>query len=269
MSDQPLLFLGDKRRDALVARMAERLRSWRRSWADGSSTAFEVVVDAPKVGGFAAPVAAAMTHCWALDLNEQRLAVLLLPHSTYAWAVQEGDAMAIDSASLGGDGALAELLEQEIAQSLLMEFCQLERREEVSVRRVPADAIAGWSREARAWIFHAHAIANGRGFDLLLPSARVEMLAPTRARSSGALHSRREAVGSNTIAVRALVGEVSMRISDLADLAIDDVLVLDQALAEQVKLIASRSGEVIAAGNPGRAGPRRAIKLAGIPVHRS
>ena len=60
-----------------------------------------------------------------------------------------------------------------------------------------------------------------------------------------------------------------MSVTELADLALDDVLVLDQHLAEPVTLVAPQSGVAVAAGNLGRAGARRAIKVAGLPAQRN
>jgi hypothetical protein len=102
---------------------------------------------------------------------------------------------------------------------------------------------------------------------LLLASSGVEKLVPPAAATAGvALESRRDAIGANTVAVRAIVGEASMPVADLAVLSLNDVLVLVQALSDPVTLVAPGSGTVIAAGNLGRAGARRAIKLAGIPA---
>jgi hypothetical protein len=58
-------------------------------------------------------------------------------------------------------------------------------------------------------------------------------------------------------------------VSELAALALDDVLVLEQPLSEPVVLIAPDSGVVFATGNLGRAGARRAIKLAAVPAQKN
>jgi hypothetical protein len=269
MNPQPLLFLGDKRRDAVTERAGECLRRWRQKWSREAGESFEVNVEPPKAGGFAGHVAGAATHCWALDLGAQRLAVLLLPHSTFTWAVLEGNAMVVDSLG-GGESPLTAMLEQEAALALLMEICLLDRRDAVTVSRLAADTLGDWSRDARAWTFHARAKESGRGCTVLLAASRVEMLAPARAPVPGrALDSRRDAIGANTVAVRAVVGEASMPVSELAALALDDVLVLEQPLSEPVVLIAPDSGFVFATGNLGRAGARRAIKLAAVPAQKN
>jgi flagellar motor switch/type III secretory pathway protein FliN len=269
MNTQPLLFLGEKRRDAVTERAGECLRRWRQQWSREAAESFEVNVEPPKAGGFTGHVAGAATHCWALELGAQRLAVLLLPHSTFTWAVLEGNAMVVDSLG-GGESPLTAMLEQEAALSLLTAICLLDRREAVTASRLPADTLGDWSRDARAWTFHARATASGRGCTVLLAASRVEMLAPARTPvSARALDSRRDAIGSNTVAVRAVVGEASMPVSELAELALDDVLILDQPLTEPVALIAPDSGFVFATGNLGRAGARRAIKLAAVPAQKN
>jgi flagellar motor switch/type III secretory pathway protein FliN len=263
---QPLLFLGDNRRQAVRARIADALRRWRQSWVRDATDTFDVTVEAPSAEGFAAPVAGAVTHCWALELGAQRLAVLLLPHATFAWAVQS-TGPAPHEATSAAEGSLADQLEREVASSLLAEIGVVDRRQPIVVSRLSAHEIGAWSIHARAWTVHARA-ASARGFSVLVSASRVEMLAPARmATAGGTLEPRRQAIGDNPVAVRGVIGDTSMSVTELAELAVDDVLVLDQALGEPVALVAPDSGRTIAAGSLGRAGPRRAIKLAAITAH--
>ena len=73
------------------------------------------------------------------------------------------------------------------------------------------------------------------------------MLAPARGPTPKIAGRRREAIG-NTVALRAEVGETSLSINELADLALDDVLVLDQHLAEPVSLVRRKSGTAVGRG---------------------
>ena len=88
-------------------------------------------------------------------------------------------------------------------------------------------------------------------------------------RGPHALDSRREAIGDNTVALRAVVGEASMSVNELTELALDDVLVLDQRLSDLVTLVSPASGIAVTTGNLGRSGARRAIKIAASPAHRN
>ncbi len=54
-----------------------------------------------------------------------------------------------------------------------------------------------------------------------------------------------------------------MPVGELADLALDDVLVLDQPLNEPIAVVCGKSAAPVVAGNLGRAGARRAIKITG------
>jgi flagellar motor switch/type III secretory pathway protein FliN len=261
---QPLLYLGEKRRQVLCARGNDALRRWRQSWMPDATDGFDVTAEPPSPKGFSAPIAGAMTSCWGLELGAQRLAVLLLPHATFAWAVQGSVPAAFDATTSPGRDSLAERLEQAVAGSLLGELCQLDRQA-VTASRIAPDAIQDWSFDVRAWILHAKA-SGGRGLSVLLAAARVEVLVPARAPVTGALDSRHDAVAENTVALRGVVGQTFMSVSELADLAIDDVLVLDQALTEPVTLVSPPTGSAVAAGNLGRVGARRAIKVAGIPA---
>jgi flagellar motor switch/type III secretory pathway protein FliN len=264
MSGQPLLVLGDKRRRVLFTRLADNARRWRNAWAAGANDKFEAQCEAAPRGGYAEPVAAVSTSCWALELSGERVAVLLLPHVTFAWCVLEAGGLAPDVSATVDPGSMAEQLEQAVATSLFTELCALESREVPLVTRIQSAAIEAWSREARAWTAQLRSTDSGRMFTLLLDSRRVEMLSPARAVVSGNLNTRRSAVGDNHITLRAVVGEASMSVSELADLALDDVLVLDQHLSDHVTLI-GHSGHAVAAGNLGRAGARRAVKVAGMP----
>jgi flagellar motor switch/type III secretory pathway protein FliN len=271
MKAPPLLYLGDRRRSAVITRIATASRRWRQMWSPRADDTFEVVCDEPAAGGFSEPVASVATTCWALDVGGDRTAVLLLPHSTFAWVVHEGaGAQPPDSAGMPAQGSIAGTLEHEVARTLLTELCAPDARESSSVARLPADSLPEWSRAARAWSLHVKALLAGRGFCLLVSAASLEVLAPARTiPAERSLAARRDAIGENTVALRAVVGETLLSINELAELALDDVLVLDQHLSEPVSLVGAPSGTPVGAGNLGRAGTRRAIKVAGVNAQRN
>jgi len=269
MSTQPLLFLGDKRRSALLARATESARRWRQRWVPQAAETFEATCEPPMPAGFVAPVASLVNSCWSLEISGERVAVLLLPHATFGWSVQEAGGLAAENVATAGSDSLVEKLEQEVARSLLGEFCA-DPRAPSTVERMATAQLAEWSRAVRAWTLNLNAAANGRNFTLLMSAARFESLAPARAVSRrDALESRGDAIGANAVALRAVAGEASMSVNDLAELSLDDVLVLDQRLGEPVALVSAVSGAVVAAASLGRSGARRAIKISGIPGHRN
>jgi flagellar motor switch/type III secretory pathway protein FliN len=270
MKAQPLLFLGDRRRQAVTGRIEASSRRWRQLWSPGSDDTFEATCETPTADGYTGHVASVATSCWALDAGDERAAVLLLPHSTFAWVVHEGTGVQpMDAAGMSAPDSLAEKLEQEVAQSLLTELCVPDLREPVRVVRVSADEIAAWSRASRAWTLQVKSMA-GRGVTVLVGATRLEMLAPARGMpASQRLATLRDAIGENTVSLRAQVGETSLSLTELSELALDDVLVLDQHLTEPVMLVSPVSGAQVAAGNLGRAGPRRAVKVAGLPAQRN
>jgi flagellar motor switch/type III secretory pathway protein FliN len=261
MKAQPLLFLGERRRAALLERIGAAARRWRQLWAPQAADTFEAGCDAPEAGGFTVPVASVATSAWQFEVAGERIAVLLLPHATFAWSVHEAGSVPLDGATSVAPNSLGERLELEVARSLLQEVCGTEKREVANVSRASLDALAEWSRTARAWTVPVKS-AGGRGFTLLVSAARLEALAPARAvTGSETLAARREAVGENTITLRALIGETRMPVGELADLALDDVLVLDQPLSEPIAVVCGKSAAPVVAGNLGRAGARRAIKI--------
>jgi hypothetical protein len=275
MTAQPLLFLGDKRRRAVTARIETGSRRWRQLWVPGSDDAFEATCEPLAPEGFTGHVASVATSCWALEAGDECTVVLLLPHSTFAWAVHEGAAaQPMNTAAMATADSLAansivEGLEQEVARTLLTELCAPVSRDPVRVVRLSTDSLQDWSRAARAWTLQVKS-ATGRGFTLLVSATRLEMLAPARGMAAPLrLAALREAIGENTVTLRAEVGETSLSLTELSDLALDDVLVLDQHLAEPVTLVSPQSGAAVAAGNLGRAGARRAVKVAGLPAQRN
>lgn len=266
MNAQPLLFLGDRRRAALTAGAASAARRWRQHWVPGANDTFEADCEAPHAAGFSAPVATMATSCWALDVAGERVAVLLLPHGTLAWCVLESGAASLDLGAAFAADSLADQLEHEVARTLLAETCLRDSREVASVTRIANPDLAEWSRAARAWTLSLRTAGCARGCALLVAASRLELLAPARKPVRGDLLARRDAVGENVVELRALVGETSMSVTELAELAVDDVLVLDQLLTEPVTLVSPGTGAAVAAGNLGRSGARRAIKVAGIPA---
>jgi len=97
----------------------------------------------------------------------------------------------------------------------------------------------------------------------------MEALLPARAPVTQPLESARRAIGENTVALRAVVGETRIPVGELAELAIDDVLVLDHALTAPLTVVCGKSLAAVVAGNLGRAGARRAIKGTGAPAPRN
>jgi hypothetical protein len=261
VATQPLLVLGERRRAAVLARLRDGARRWRESWAPGAGESFEAQCETPAPGGFGGAVAAATTSIWSIERAGQRIAVLLLPHSTFAWCVQESGALATETGAEPAAGSIADQIEREVAESLLAQLCA-DGDAPLVARRAAADTLGEWSRETRAWSLQVRS-GTSRSFTLLLDAAHVESLAPARGVGKGpAPRPRREAIGESALALRAIVGDASMSVSDLASLAIDDVLVLDHRLAEPVTLVARATGAPVAAGNLGRTGARRAIKVA-------
>ncbi len=261
MKPQPLLFLGDRRRNAVLQKLAVGARRWRQAWAAQSGEEFEASCESPTAAGFTLPVASVATSAWQLELGVDRIAVLLLPHVTFAWVLHEGGAAPPDSAAAVAADSLAERLEHEVARSLLLESCGIDAREVTAVTRMPPGEMGEWSRAARAWKIQLRTSA-GRCFTLLVASSRIEKLAPARAvADTRPLARRREAVGENTVTLRALIGETRVPVGELAELALDDVLVLDQALSDPVAVVCGDDAIPVIAGNLGRAGPRRAIKI--------
>ena len=268
MNAQPLLFLGERRRKTLQERAAGAFRRWRQVWAPESQEVFEASCESPAAGGFVERVASVATSAWELQIAGERVAVLLLPHATFAWCVHAGGGPPLDGASAVAPESIGDELENAVARSLLAEACAVDKREVANVSRVASDDLADWSRAARAWKLQGRA-SSGRAVTLLVAATRMETLLPARAPVTQPLESARRAIGENTVALRAMVGETRIPVGELAELAIDDVLVLDHALTAPLTVVCGKSLAAVVAGNLGRAGARRAIKITGAPAPRN
>jgi hypothetical protein len=265
MSDgavKPLLVLGDRRREALESRVAQALARWRAAWSGQAAESF--ALEAQEYGGepHAGLIAGAATHCWASG-GENVDAVLLLPNASLSWAVSSSA-----GTSLGSEVTLSDTPAESCLASLEHELVGTLFREVLGgstggsgPRRLSPGDVDGWARDARCWRLQAQGAGSIRGFTLLLSASAIDALLPRPRLEKASLEPRRAAVGDDRVALRAVLGDTAVSVSDLAQLAVDDVILLDQSLTDSLRLVSARSGAAVAAAQLGRAGPRRAVKL--------
>jgi flagellar motor switch/type III secretory pathway protein FliN len=99
---------------------------------------------------------------------------------------------------------------------------------------------------------------------VLLTPAFAESLLPTRAGAPAgeSLERRRAALGSESVEVDAVLGTADVPVAELAALAVGDVIVLNQGLADGAEL-AVRGGKKISGAAVGRVDGKRAIQIKG------
>jgi len=97
---------------------------------------------------------------------------------------------------------------------------------------------------------------------LLLTSRLIESLVPPRSaeRASSAVTRRRPAIAEERVSVEAVLGDAEVSLRDLAQLAIDDVIVLDRPLRAAGRLTMP-DGTSVASIAIGRCGDRRAVSI--------
>ena len=148
------------------------------AWVPRAADTFEAECEAPAAGGFAGAVASIATSCWAIDVADERVAVLLLPHATFVWACR----------SRAASPRIAWRRRRRIAggaartrsrANLVAGICGVEGAR-AAIERLPAAELGEWSRAARAWTLNVRAAGKAARSRCWSRAARIESLAPAR-----------------------------------------------------------------------------------------
>jgi flagellar motor switch protein FliM len=167
----------------------------------------------------------------------------------------QGDSSAIHSHRLT-NGALLEVL-----RSLCAELARRVRIDDSSVEQ--SHATVSQHPRCRLLAVGLHVGAAKPRITLMLTSRMVELLAPAQAargRDSSPITRRRRAVADESVRVEAMLGEAEVSLRELMQLAVGDVIVLDQPLTAAGRL-ALPDGRTLAPAVLGRSGDRRAVSV--------
>jgi hypothetical protein len=254
----PITLLGDTRRRVLAEHVRASVERWRRSWAEDSSSRISVEISRGESftgrwssqSGFQAKSAQGMT----LHLF---VAARCLP------AIAGLRPLASDTADRQVDPAsLAGRLEHEALGNLARELLGAARAPMVSFERVPLGIRqAALTHHAVASITLGEAEAT---FSVALDPSLVAALLPPQVgfKQDERVEPRRVAVAAQSVEVEAVLGQTDVSIRDLAQLAVGDVIVMDELLSDPGSF-QIEGGERVGRISIGRFDGRRAVQFKG------
>lgn len=247
----PYLLLGQARAAALRGRLVHALQAWQHHWFTHAACldlAIEPADDPPWAGTLAVMFVAEQQPLLHIGASAEFVARLL--------GLQ---AMSAPAAPGGSDAQLARSLQLEMLQHLGATLLELAG---VPAARLPAaedDAVEPPVDTRRWWYANFTQPHSFERLVLLIHPSLVTALTPApKAAPAAAFASRRAAVGSETMSVEALLGQVQLTLRDFTTLRIGDVLVLDH---DQAAYLTAHDGARIATLQPGRRSAQRAVRI--------
>jgi flagellar motor switch/type III secretory pathway protein FliN len=236
----PLMLLGDSRRRLLAEHVRASAERWRRAWADDPQPRLSVEISAGESfagrwssqSGFRARTAQGMT--LSLFVAARCLPVIAGVRPQVSELIDRP----VDPASLAGR------LEEEALRHLAREILATARAQMASFERVPLGIRqAALAHHALASITLGEADAT---FSVALDPHLVAATLPPQAafRHDERVESRRVAIAEETVAVEAMLGQTEVSIRDLAQLAVGDVIVMDELLSDSASLQIQGGGRV-------------------------
>lgn len=257
----PFLLLGETRRQALAEYIRARVERWQSRWLpERRETArVEVLEHEARAHDLRLHDAA----CFRVAGGEQAALLLIAPQKC---APHVAGVLGAACDSAGGviqQRSIAAELMLEGLQALIREFRTPDVLEPVLERL--DTAAADLLREYAALRYVGVLVTHGDmrcPIVLLMSPQAVNAALGVRALPAPVeqLEPRRAAVGNETVCVEAVLGDGEVLVSELARLAVGDVIVLGQRLGEPAAL-AIRGGGRIAGAAPGRVGGMRAVQI--------
>lgn len=257
---RPLLLLGTRRRTALRDVLVSCIESWRSRW---SAAREPLDITVPCEGENACPRTSFTIGLTVTSREHGELGILqtdcdILPSLLGVVAPAEAGA---------AHGSARELL-MEMLRSLCTELAKRAHIEDVVIEPARVSQPAKLRPDHLPVAFRA---GHGKARIVLWLAARaVELLAPpaTAKRASAPLARRREAVAPERVRLVAMLGDADVALRELVQLAVGDVIVLDQPLSRGGHL-ALPFGRIVAQVVLGRSGEQRAVSIAAKSEQRS
>lgn len=257
----PLLVLGDKRRSELLARIGACVERWMKSYNglnDRSSFAagLHTIEEAARSANIFDVDNVVV--CGALDGGEQFAIVA----SADIFAAVLGAPASWSAMNSGGDiaDAIRDEALKELGQSLVAGVRQGPWHITVAESRLMREKIS--SAYKRGWSAAVRFGSRRERLDIFVTATLVSSLTVVGpVQGAAALSRRRAAIVDESIRVEAVLGEASVSIGDLASLAVDDVIVMQQDTSQPGYLLTS-TGRRVANVSIGRIGSKRAAMIA-------
>jgi hypothetical protein len=251
---RPLLLLGTKRRAALRDALASCIESWRARWATACDP---LEISVPCESEHAGPRSSFTIGLTFASREHGELGLLhadadILPSLLGVLAPAE---------TVGAAHGVAREFLIEMMRSLCTELAKRAQVKDVLIET------ARGSQPTKPRASHlpvALRVGHGKARVVMWLSARaVELLAPPAIakRATLPVTRRREAVAPERVKLEAMLGDADVSLRDLVQLAVGDVIVLDQPLSRGGHL-GLPYGRVVAQVVLGRSGGQRAVSIA-------
>lgn len=258
----PLLLLGEKGRAHLVACLTRLVEQWRDAWLQGHAPAVAVEIHDPRSQPVDIRVHESV--CFRVRTGIDVPLVLIAPPRAIHEVMGVSASCSGTAALIRDDNSLAAVLELEAVRRFAAAL--LPASASVNVERTPQTAPEIFRAYDAARYIRAviHLGERRSALSVLLAPAFAESLLPKRSTApvGETVERRRGALGDETVAVDAVLGTAEVPVAELAALAVGDVIVLNQGLADGAEL-AVRGGKRISGAALGRVEGKRALQLRG------
>jgi flagellar motor switch/type III secretory pathway protein FliN len=260
MKSEPFLLLGESRRQALIERISRDIGQWQRSWLPDRE--LPVRVDVVEARGAAVDIRTMEGATFRARVGKEMPLALIVPARSMP-VLAGAHPSGMDATSRFADEhSLAATLEREALRRLATALLGGSNAELEHCAGTSAEMLRelGAARYLRAGI----TLGERTLLIALLSPAFVETVAPRRSAAATAerVERRRAAALIESVAVEALLGNAEVTVSELAALALGDVIVLDRKLTDAGDL-SVRNGERIGDITLGQLDGRRAVQIRG------
>jgi flagellar motor switch/type III secretory pathway protein FliN len=251
---EPIIFLGASRRERLTQLLQQACEDWRQQWSGNSHASFEVEIADNLCRRPALPGGRQLA--FATDGAAGRLLIAAVSAEMQCEVLGVAAPRTIEGTSETSNAVFAEAL-----QALCQRVVRVKSNEAMTA------ALAG-DNLARGWGDYGLTVTVKTGVDRvllrlrLLPQLLLAMLPSEAAKPTDVLTSRRNAIGNESVAVQAWLGDAEVTLGELAALQIGDVILLDTSVSGTGQLTLP-DGRAIAPVCLGSAAGHRAVSVVG------
>lgn len=255
-SCEPMMLLGASRRQRLVQSLQQVLEEWRQQWSGGSHVALEI--DVAEALCRKPTMSAGSAFAFGAAAGNDRLLAISVPVE----AQHELLGVPAPRSIVEGGGETASAVVGEALCALCVRLARAKATTGVNVTPLAAEKMS------QAWGQYGLTVTvKGAGERVLLrarlsPELLAAMLPSQAPKTAEPLVSRRSAIGIETVAVNAWLGEAEVSLGELANLQVGDVILLETNLSGAGHL-ALPDGRELAKIRLGSAAGRRAVSVIG------
>lgn len=255
-SCEPIVLLGASGRQRLTQMFKQALDDWRQQWSGGALGTFEVDVAESLCRRPA--MTAGRASSFSAAAGEARLLAISAPVEAH----HELLGLPAPRSIVDGGGETASAVVGEALRALSSRLARIKESIGVNVTELPHEKLPQvWAQ------YGLTVIVKSAGERVLLrarlfPELLAAMLPSQAGKPAEPLLSRRSAIGVETVGVQAWLGEAEVSLSELANLQVGDVILLEASLNGAGHL-ALTDGRQLAQIRLGSAAGHRAVSVIG------